>query len=659
MQTAGQKPYSFAGYTLDLRQRYLRSEDREIELRPKSFALLCYLVENAGRLVPKDELVKELWPNVIVTDESLARCVSDVRLALNDDGRRIIKTVPGQGYLLAAPVSRLEPRAVAPSPDREPHAAQPRLAERRPLTSRTVFTVVALLSIMIVGGGLWWLRSLDMTPSQAAVSATADSQPPPAALVTAVAPSAALARFATQAPPRMSIVVLPFTNHSGDPALEYFSDGFTENLTTDLSRISGSFVIARNTAYTYKSKTLSEKQIASELNVRYVLEGGVQKAGNHVRVNVQLIDGETGAHLWAERYDRDSADLLLVQDEITHQIANALNLTLIQNESDRSWRDHPSNPDSVDLTMRAIALMRGPMSPAINGRARQLYEQAVELDPKNVDALLGLAWTYTAEIYEGWSSMDTPGVHERIDSAVTRALAVNPGSAYAYQMKSEAYAYDNRRDWRGELGPAIDAAEAALAINPNRAITLAFLGRLYSKVGHPERTGALVEQAIRLSPHDDHLPHWLHILGMSQLQMGHNEDAIATFRRSLLYRPRLIISWAGLTGALYAAGRDDEAHDALIKWCEVAVSDGGEKVEDVSGMAILVVRVQLALLRLARWPYSLSLRRSPSLSKALFRFQADENLPKSGWIDAATLDRLGIAMPPTSFSPEWRVQLDK
>ena len=192
------------------------------------------------------------------------------------------------------------------------------------------------------------------------------------------------------------------------PAQEYFADGFTENLTTDLSRISGSFVIARTTANTYKGKALSGKEIASELSVRYVLEGGVQKAGNHVRVNAQLIDGETGAHLWAERYDRDSADFLQVQDEITNQIANALNLTLTQSESDRSWRDHPSNPDSLDLTLRANALMNGPKSPEINANARRLYEQAVELDPKNVDALVGLAWTYTYRVSKGGTRATTP-----------------------------------------------------------------------------------------------------------------------------------------------------------------------------------------------------------------------------------------------------------
>ena len=411
MHTAAEKPYSFAGYTLDLRQGCLRAGDRQIELRPKSFALLCYLVENAGRLVPKDELVNALWPHVVVTDELLTRCVSDVRLALNDVGQDIIKTVPRRGYLLTAPVSRLEPPVMTPSQNREPDATPQRPADRRQPTVMAIVAAAVLASIMIVAGAVWWLRSPDSSPSATVVSATADKQAPPAALITAVAPSAVLAKLAAaSALPRMSIVVLAFTNLSGDPALEYFADGFTENLTTDLSRISGSFVIARTTANTYKGKAVSEKAIASELGVRYVLEGGVQKAGNHVRVNAQLIDGETGAHLWAERYDRDSADFLQVQDEITNQIANALNLTLTQSESDNSWRDHPSNPDAVDLTLRANALLgNGPISPEINAHARRLFEQAVELDPKNVDALIGAARTYTLRGYEAWNS----GVHPR------------------------------------------------------------------------------------------------------------------------------------------------------------------------------------------------------------------------------------------------------
>ena len=299
MQAADEKAYSFAGFTVDLRQARLRTGEREIELRPKSFALLCYLVENAGRLVPKDELVQAIWPNVFVTDDSLTRCVSDVRLALNDGERRIIKTVLGRGYLFAVPVSRIEPPVVVPLRDRgsEGVALHPPQDRRWRNTAVVMSAALALASVTIGAGAFSWLRSPVVTPSQADVPATASDEPPSAALATVVPPSAALAKLAAQTAPRMSIVVLPFTNLSGDPTWEYFADGFTQDLTSEISHISG-FVIARASAFTYKGKVESEKQIAQELGVRYVVEGGIQKAGDHIRVNAQLIDGETGAHLW-------------------------------------------------------------------------------------------------------------------------------------------------------------------------------------------------------------------------------------------------------------------------------------------------------------------------------------------------------------------------
>ena len=163
-------------------------------------------------------------------------------------------------------------------------------------------------------------------------------------------------------------------------------------------------------------------------------------------------------------------------------------------------------------------------------------------------------------------------------------------------------AFDRRQDWRGEIARAIEAAETSLALNPNEAVAHAWLGRLYAKAGHPERTSALVGQAIRLSPRDPYLPNWLYTLGMSQLQMGHNDDAIVSFQKSLLLSPRKVISLAGLTGAFYAAGRDLEAHNALIKWYELAVAKAGQnRLNDALDKDILKIKVELALLRLGRW----------------------------------------------------------
>jgi TolB-like protein len=225
--------------------------------------------------------------------------VSDVRLALNDGERRIIKTVLGRGYLLVGPVSRIEPPVLAPSQDRgsEGVALHPPKGRRSRNTALVMSATLALASVIIGAGAFLWLPSPVVTPSQADIPATAGDKPPLAALATVAPPSAALAKLAAQTAPRMSIVVLPFTNLSGDPTWEHFADGFTQDLTSEISHISG-FVIARASAFTYKGKVESEKQIAQELGVRYVVEGGIQKAGDHIRVNAQLIDGETGAHLW-------------------------------------------------------------------------------------------------------------------------------------------------------------------------------------------------------------------------------------------------------------------------------------------------------------------------------------------------------------------------
>jgi class 3 adenylate cyclase/TolB-like protein/Tfp pilus assembly protein PilF len=514
----------------------------------------------------------------------------------------------------------------------QPTGSSPVVGRRR-IASIPVIAGAAVASLVLIAGGLWWSRLSDLASART-----------PAALE--VPPSAALARLAQQSAPRMSIVVLPFTNLSGDPALEYFADGFTESLTSEISHIRGSFVIARASAFTYKGKVVGEKQIARELAVRYVVEGCIQKIGNHIRVNAELIDGETGAHLWAERYDRDSAaDLLQIQEEITRQIANALGNTLVMVEGDRSWRDSRTDPDSVDLTLRADALLfgRASLSAKSNADARQLYESAVGLDPQNANALIGLAWTYVSEVENGWLAGDAQD--EAINGAndlVLRALSINPRSASAYTLKSYILAYMTQDDYRGEIVQAIAAAETALEINPNLPNTLYWLGRLYSKAGHPERTPALVEEANRLNPARANQ----FAIGMAQLQTGHNDEAIDSFQRALLQRPNNLGAWGGLTGAFIAAGRDIEARRALSKWREAVRSEGGYNLDYSPDRDVLYVRVQLALLRLGRWPYAISLlAQMPRFSRVLLKFQADEKLPQTGELDEATLARLGITSP--------------
>ena len=202
------------------------------------------------------------------------------------------------------------------------------------------------------------------------------------------------------APPRLSMVVLPFANIGGDPEQEHFVDGVTESLTTDLSRIRGAVVIARNTAFTYKGKPLDVKTIGRELNVRYVLEGSVQRGGNRMRVNVQLIDAETGNHLWAERFDKPLADLFDMQDEIVARLAGALNAQLVAAEARRA--EQAPNPDSMDLYFQGLAWLNKGRTPDNVAQARGFFDRALAADPDNVDALIGSA---RADAVEGANSL--------------------------------------------------------------------------------------------------------------------------------------------------------------------------------------------------------------------------------------------------------------
>jgi TolB-like protein len=222
-------------------------------------------------------------------------------------------------------------------------------------------------------------------------------------------------------PPRLSIVVLPFANLGGDPAQEYFVDGVTESLTTDLSRISGSFVIARNTAFTYKGKHVDVKQIGRELGVRYVLEGSVQRGGNRMRVNVQLIDAETGNHLWAERFDKPLADLFDMQDEIVARLAGQLGTQLIEAEARRAQRT--PLPDSMDLYFQGVACVHKGLTPENMAQARGYYEQALALDPGNIEALVGNGLVDLASI-GNYLTEDRAARAATAEAALTKVLSL-------------------------------------------------------------------------------------------------------------------------------------------------------------------------------------------------------------------------------------------
>jgi adenylate cyclase len=353
----------------------------------------------------------------------------------------------------------------------------------------------------------------------------------------------------------LSMVVLPFTNLSGDPSQDYFADGITENLTTDLSRIRNSFVIARNTAFTFKGKNIDAKGISKELGVRYVLEGSVQRNQEHVRVNAQLIDGETGAHLWADRFEEDFVDLFKLQDQVVARIANSLRVELVNAES-----RHPrqQNLDAVDLTMRGWALIWQNQARVANQAARRMFEQAVRLDPTNAEAHGGIAYSHARDFANGFTEPGADYAVLVIGSA-DRALAINPGNGMA------AYAKGLFLALTGQFAEAKTIVEAALQSNPNLAPLYSVLGIIHTGLGGYEQAKTDIEKAMRLSPRDVQLGLWEFIYGRADLGLGHYAEAIDEEHRAIddnfaVYWPHQVLA------AAYALlGQDMEAKAELAE----------------------------------------------------------------------------------------------
>ena len=355
-------------------------------------------------------------------------------------------------------------------------------------------------------------------------------------------------------PPRLSIVVLPFVNIGGDPEQEHFVDGVTESLTTDLSRIRHAIVIGRNTAFTYKGKHVDLKQIGRELNVRYVLGGSVQRAGNRMRVSVQLVDAETGNHLWAERFDKPMADLFDMQDEIVARLAGALNAQLVAAEARRAER--ASTPNSMDLYFQGLAWLNKGMTPDNIAQAREFFDRALSVDPDNVDALIGSA---RADIIEGHFIFvtDPTTAFSAAGAKLIKALSAVPDHARGHMLLGLVYMFTRR------AAQGIAECEHALALDRNlvQAHSIIGLGKVF--IGRAEETETHVAEALRLSPRDTMAYVWMTNAGLAKLHLGGREQAVAWFRRAIEANRNNPHPQFLLAAALAQLGQLVEAHSAV------------------------------------------------------------------------------------------------
>jgi TolB-like protein/class 3 adenylate cyclase len=365
--------------------------------------------------------------------------------------------------------------------------------------------------------------------------------------------AAPAARAPTTGPPPLSILVLPFANIGGDPEQEYFADGVTESLTTDLSRIAGAFVIARNTAFTYKGKPFDVKKLGRELGVRYVLEGSVQRGGNRMRVNVQLIDAESGAHLWAERFDKPVADLFDMQDEIVARLAGTLSAQLVAAEARRA--EQAPDPDSMDLYFQGMACINRGETPEYAAQAKEFFARALALDPGNVEALVGGAFVDSV-VGAHMFSNDRAERLAAAEAAATRALSLAPNHAWAHMVLGNVQIFTNR-PLQG-----IAQCERALALDRNLAMAHSYIGHAKIGIGRSEETEAHVAEALRLSPRDTTAYVWMAGAGAAKLYLGADEAAVGWLRRAIENNRNQAIAHFWLAAALAFLGRVDEARAA-------------------------------------------------------------------------------------------------
>jgi adenylate cyclase len=552
----------FAGLVFDLDACALARESGEaIPLTRGEFRLLRLFVSRPGRVLSRDAILDAVANRPLeLFDRSVDALVVRLRRKIEPEPKtpRLIVTVPGEGYRFdalapaprGAPVNNVavpdppvgaEPaaeaeaaRAAAPV---QPSSAPPPLSAATPHAPLRLWRLLAaagLLAALFAAGAYSWRSGL----ATRFMGNVADDK---------------LANA-----PRLSIVVLPFENLSADKEQDYFADGITEDLTTDLSHLQDAVVIGHGTAFTYKGKPAAAKQIGEDLGVRYVLEGSVRRVGETITINAQLIAAENGAQVWADRFEGDRSKLGELQVDVVARLSNSLGVELVKAEALRAIRERPSNPNAADLAMQADAKSSLPATKANLNDAAALSERALALDVQNVDALTVLASALVNRVLDRWSDNPASDI-ARAEKMADAALALQPENSWAHYAKGQIY-FAKR-----QLGSSITEFETAIAQDPNNANAHAFIGFLKVFFGRAEDGFAEVETAFRLSPRDPGAPWWQFYMCVLHNHLAQWEQAIPRCEKSIAGIPQVFYPYVELAAAYAWAGHDKEAKETAAQ----------------------------------------------------------------------------------------------
>ena len=476
------KQLHFAGYVLDLDRGCLLLDGKEIDLRPKTFAVLRYLVENSGRLVSKDELFAAVWANVAVTDDTLVQSISELRRVIGDDGARLIRTVPRRGYRFEATVTDQAARSAhatehgaADAPVRSPEIAATAAGVAIPTgRSRLGYGILAASAVLVIvlAYAVWSANPVAWLPSGTLARLGLGARP-------------------AEAPARPAIAILPFLNQGDDSARDYFADGLTQDLITALGRFPELTVMSWNAVSAYRRASATPGEIARRLGVRYQVEGSVLQTGDRVRVTAQLVDSD-GRVLWSARFDEPYSDLFVLQDKITTQVAGVLAIRVTEVERRRVLAKPGAKLASYDYVLRARPALQRPTRAELV-QARSLLRRAIEIDPNDAGAYAALAETYFTATSMGWAESPSEAVGRAEDMA-NKALALDESDVRAHVILGRIHIFHQRYEQaRVEM-------DRAIALNPNNAHALAGRGNIRMWLGETDAAIADLELARRIDP---------------------------------------------------------------------------------------------------------------------------------------------------------------